>query len=91
MEMSAQAVHDSRQQYHRLASAFDEPEGSLNEGLGCIHKLIAEVTTAQHWGSNVQRARVLEECPRPNRTLNEELEEMKMCGAFEASRVAQDG
>ena len=46
MESSEQAVHDSRQEYHRLASAFDEAEGTLNEGLCCRHKLIAEMTTA---------------------------------------------
>ena len=46
VETSAQGVHDSRQEYHRLATAFDEAEGTLNEGLGCIQKLIAEVTTA---------------------------------------------
>ena len=33
-EISAQAVHDGRLEYHRLASAFDEAEGALNEGLG---------------------------------------------------------
>ena len=38
VEISAQAAHDSRPEYHRLASAFDEAEGSLNEGLGCVRK-----------------------------------------------------
>ena len=32
---------------HRLASDFDEAEVTRNEGLGCIHKLIAEMTTAR--------------------------------------------
>ena len=46
MEISAQAVHDSRQEYQRLASDFDEAERALTEGLGCMHRLIAEMTTA---------------------------------------------
>ena len=33
-EISAQAVHDGREEYHRLASDFDEAEGTLKEGLG---------------------------------------------------------
>ena len=72
VEISAPAVHDSRQEYHRLASAFDEVEGTLNEGLSCIHKLMAEMTTATSAMSNGtrdrshgQRARVLTKCPRP--------------------------
>ena len=36
LEISAQAVHDSRLEYHRLASAFDEAEVVLNEWLGCV-------------------------------------------------------
>ena len=35
MEISAQSVHDSRENFHLLASDFDEAEGALNEGLGC--------------------------------------------------------
>ena len=31
---------------------FDEAEGTLNEGLGCMHKLIAEITTATSAMSN---------------------------------------
>ena len=46
VEITAQAVHDSRETYHRLASDFDEAEGASNEGLGCRHKLIPEMTTA---------------------------------------------
>ena len=46
MEISAQAVHDSRLEYQRLASDFDEAEGTLNEGLDYMHRLIAEMTTA---------------------------------------------
>ena len=37
VDLTAQAVHNSRETYHRLASDFDEAEGALNEGLGCIH------------------------------------------------------
>ena len=41
MEVASQAVHDTREQYHRLATSFDETEGALNEGLGSVRKLIA--------------------------------------------------
>ena len=44
------AVHDSR--LERRASAFDDAEGTLHEGLGCMHKLIAEMTTAASAMSN---------------------------------------
>ena len=46
MEISVQSVHDSRENYHRLASDIDEAEGALKGGLGCSHKLIAGMTTA---------------------------------------------
>ena len=46
VEISAQSVHDIRETYHRLASDFDEAVGALNEGQGCIHKLIEEMITA---------------------------------------------
>ena len=46
MEISAEAVHGCRLKYHRLASAFDEAEEALNEGLGCAHELIAAAATA---------------------------------------------
>ena len=45
-DISAQAVHDSRQDKHQLATAFDESEGALNEGLGFVHKLFSSTTTA---------------------------------------------
>ena len=45
VEIIAQAVHDSREHYHRPASDFDEVEGASNEWLGCMHKLISEMTT----------------------------------------------
>ena len=32
--------------YHRLATSFDEAEGALNEGLGCMHKFIAKTAAA---------------------------------------------
>ena len=41
MEISAKAVHDSRPEYHRLASAFDEAKGALN-----VHNLIAATATS---------------------------------------------
>ena len=37
---------------HRLALAFEEADGTLNEGLGCIHKITAEKTTATSAMSN---------------------------------------
>ena len=46
MGISAHALHDSREKYHRLASDFDQAEGTLNEGMGSTHMLIAEMTTA---------------------------------------------
>ena len=46
VEITAQAVHDSRETYHRLASDFVEAEVASNEGLRCFHKLILEMTTA---------------------------------------------
>ena len=37
-EIAAQAVHDSRQDYHQLAASFGEAQGALNDGLGIVHK-----------------------------------------------------
>ena len=45
-------AYGSRLEYYRLASAFDEAEGTPNEGLGCIHKLVVEMTTATSAMSN---------------------------------------
>ena len=70
VEISAQTVHDSRQDYHRLASSFHGAEGALNEGLGCVHKLDCgnayghERDVNRHWGPRGQRARLLAEGPR---------------------------
>ena len=46
VEIYAQTVHDSRGVHHRWATAFDEVADALNEGLGCVHKLVAATATA---------------------------------------------
>ena len=46
VEMTAQAVHDSRETYHRLASDFDEAEGSFERGAGMLTQADEEMTTA---------------------------------------------
>ena len=46
VEITAQAVHDSRETYHRLASDFVEAEVASNEGLRCFLLLVPEMTTA---------------------------------------------
>ena len=46
--MSGHVCASSKQprDYRRLATAFDEAEGALNEGPVCVHKLIAATATA---------------------------------------------
>ena len=46
MEISAQTVHDSRETYHRLASDFDEAEGSFERVAGMLSQADEEMTTA---------------------------------------------
>ena len=46
MDIASQVVHDSRQDCLSLATAFDEAESQLNEGLGCIRTLIVKTAAA---------------------------------------------
>ena len=72
VEITTQAIHDSHETYHRLASDFDEAEEALNEGLGCMHKVIEEMNTATSAMSigtdrrqERERAGLFKEGPRP--------------------------
>ena len=45
-EIAMQAASGTRVHYRRLSTSYDEAEVALNEGRGCMHKLITATATA---------------------------------------------
>ena len=45
-EIAMQAAHDTREHCCLLETSFDKAEVALNEGLGCMHKLVTATATA---------------------------------------------